>query len=246
MKVTLIHATPSAVELLIFTKNTRLTMKPSGLDEIKAWPEDKKMRELEYMSKTIPSSWEFVDLIFLIEGVTRAFTHQLVRTRTASFAQQTMRVTDVGGFTFSSGPSLKGEALNLYEATMKGINNTYQTLVRMGTMIEDARGILPTNIHTNIVMKINLRNFAELVKKRMSGRVQGEYSEALNGMMAATLYEWPWARLFIVPKAYEAHQELTYYLKKQLGKEMAETNKPANETEAWNAMKYLDLVRQED
>ena len=59
MKVTLIHATPDAEDILIFTKQTRLEMKPELMAEIRSWPYSKKLEELAYMSKTIPSSWEF-------------------------------------------------------------------------------------------------------------------------------------------------------------------------------------------
>jgi thymidylate synthase ThyX len=79
MKVTLINYTHNAMDLLIFTKNTRLTMSPDRLEEIAKWPLERKWNELEYMANTIPSSWEFCDYTFMIEGVTRAFTHQLVR-----------------------------------------------------------------------------------------------------------------------------------------------------------------------
>jgi thymidylate synthase ThyX len=81
VNVTLINYTPDALETLIFTKNTRLRMSATGLDEIREWPEEKKAKELEYMKNTIQSSWEFVDYVFLISDVTRAFTHQLVRHR---------------------------------------------------------------------------------------------------------------------------------------------------------------------
>jgi thymidylate synthase ThyX len=50
---------------------------------------------LDYISKTIRSSWEFVDYTFQITGVTRAFTHQFVRTRTGSYAQQSQRSVDM-------------------------------------------------------------------------------------------------------------------------------------------------------
>ena len=40
MKVSLISYTQDAIEILIFTKNTRLRMAPAGLDEIKSWPEE--------------------------------------------------------------------------------------------------------------------------------------------------------------------------------------------------------------
>ena len=68
MKVTLINHTQDAAELLLFTKSTRLTMSPGLMEEIRAWPQEKKLAELEYMANTIPSSWEMIDYIFLVEG----------------------------------------------------------------------------------------------------------------------------------------------------------------------------------
>ena len=85
MKVKLISYTQDALELLLLTKNTRLANDGLlTLDDIKGWSHDKKMQHIGYMRDTIQSSWEFVDYTFKISGVSRAFTHQLVRTRTAS------------------------------------------------------------------------------------------------------------------------------------------------------------------
>jgi len=70
-----------AADILIFTKSTRLTMAPEGLEQIERLPEETKLKELEQMAKTIPSSWEFVDLTFLFSGVTRACAQQITRTR---------------------------------------------------------------------------------------------------------------------------------------------------------------------
>lgn len=200
MKVNLLSYTLDAMDLLLFTKNTRLTMSPAGLEEIADWNLERKYEELQYMANTIPSSWEFVDYVFMIEGVTRAFTHQLVRTRTASFAQQTMRVLDVSqgpGWNYLAGPSLEGDASTIYKNTMKNIGDAYKLLVENGAKIEDARGILPTNILTNIVMKIDMRNFVELVHKRSSPRVQGEYRDVLEAMKGAVLEVHPWVAIFI-------------------------------------------------
>jgi flavin-dependent thymidylate synthase len=244
-KVTLLYATKDAIDILIFTKNTRLKMGPEGMDTIRSWPREKKMEELKYMSTTIPSSWEFVDLIFCIEGVSRAFTHQLVRTRTASYAQQAMRVVDMTDFDYHVGPSITGTALELYKTEMSQISLTYQNLIMAGAKPEDARGVLPTDILTNICMKINLRNFSDLVKKRMTPRVQDEYAEVLKQMVEEVLKVWPWSLMFIMPRGSEAHKELGYYLKQQLDKEIKETGKPQNETETWKAMKHLDIIRNE-
>ena len=246
MKVSLLYATPGAADILIYTKNTRLNMSPQGLAEIREWAPERKDAELAYMAKTIPSSWEFVDLIFCIEGVTRAFTHQFVRTRTASYAQQTMRVINMGDFDYYTGPTVsEGEAKEEYDHAMESISASYKLLIEAGAKPEDARGILPTNIKTNICVKMNLRTLSDLVRKRSSGRVQGEYAEVLEQFIALTLKEWPWAEPFIVSQAREAQMDLTRYLQRAMAAEMAATGKAQNETEAWNAMKNLDLVIQE-
>ena len=205
MKVTLIDCTGMgavdpedyAANLLIFTKSTRLQMHPGLLEEIKGWAYVKKLSELDYMANTIPSSWEFVDYTFLITGVTRAFTHQLVRTRTASFAQQTMRVLNVEGWEYAAGPTIDRSNKTLYDNCMSTIAHTYDLMIENGAAIEDARGVLPTNILTNIVMKCNHRVLAETLRKRSSPRPQGEYRDALEAMKAALFAVHPWAKLFL-------------------------------------------------
>ena len=100
MKVKLINYTSDAVNLLLFTKNTRLMDDDNALSKIKTWSEEKKQEELDYMLKTIRSSWEFIDYTFNIRDVSRGFTHQFVRTRQASYAQQSQRTVDMEGFTY--------------------------------------------------------------------------------------------------------------------------------------------------
>lgn len=209
MKVTLIDYTgignpdkDHAINVLIFTKSTRLTMAPGLMSEIASWPASKKLEELQYMANTIPSSWEFIDYTFLVEGVTRAFTHQFVRSRQWSFAQQTMRVLDVStgpGWQYGTGPSIEEIELlkSMYDAEMEDIAHSYKELIENGAAIEDARGILPTNILTNIVGKCNMRTFVETVRKRTSPRTQGEYRDVLEAMKQAVRAVHPWIDIFI-------------------------------------------------
>jgi thymidylate synthase (FAD) len=187
-----------AAAVLIFTKSTRLEMKPGLMDEIQDWSYEKMLEELRYMSNTIPSSWEYIHYTFLIEGVTRAFTHQFVRTRTGSYAQQTMRVLNVEGWEYLTGPSIKSVPgrKETYDSTMGVIATDYDELIKDGAAIEDARGILPTNILTNIVASFNMRTMAEMFRKRESLRTQGEYRDVLAAMKAAMLSVHPFLNLF--------------------------------------------------
>lgn len=210
MKVTLVNHTPDAVNLLLFTKATRLNMTPGLMAEIAAWPEEKKMAELEYMAGTIPSSWEFVDYVFLVEAVSRAYTHQQVRTRAASYAQQTMRVLNMGEFDYVYTDANKASefVMNQIHTCLLMIKHSYNRLIELGQEPEDARGILPTNIATNIVCKFNLRTMAELARSRTGGRTQGEYQKAINAMIDAVLAVHPWAEKFFFAKGRDYFAEI--------------------------------------
>ena len=212
MKVNLLEYTPNAEDVLIFTKNTRLQMRGSEYAEIRSWPYSKKLEELAYMADTIPSSWEFVDYIFSIEGVTRAFTHQFVRTRTGSYAQQSMRVTDMSGFDYRLPSSFVGKKetgrYQVYTRCMEMIREEYENLIDLGVPEEDARGVLPTNILTNIVAKFNLRTLSEIVRSRSGGRTQDEYQEVVKKMTDEVLRIHPWAEFFLFPKGRTYFDEL--------------------------------------
>jgi thymidylate synthase ThyX len=205
VKVNLIEYTGSpdqwrAAEVLIWTKRTRIEMSPGGLEEIRAWDQERKLSELKYMAATIPSSWEFVDYTFLISGVTRAFTHQIVRTRTGSYAQQNQSVQKLDNWDYRTGPSIKDKGMqeDLYDNAMASIKLAYKQLVDKGAKVEDARGLLPTNIHSNIVVKWNLRTCCETFRKRASSeRGHGEYHDVIGMMRDRIICVHPWAALFL-------------------------------------------------
>lgn len=66
------------------------------------------LREMQLTKLTTPL--EAVKLHFMIEGVTRAFTHQLVRNRTSAYAQESMRFAVKEDMPVALPPSLRGTA----------------------------------------------------------------------------------------------------------------------------------------
>lgn len=216
MKVSLISTTPNAARLLVFTKQTRLQMSVDGMAKVMAMPEAELLAELTYMANTIPSSWEFVDYVFMVEGVSRAYTHQQVRTRAASYAQQTLRVLDVSkgfDFVYTDRNKQDSKALQVINYAMGVVQDAYAELVRLGQPPEDARGILPTNIATNIVCKFNLRTMAELAKSRTGGRTQGEYQQVINAMCDCVIAEHPWAEKFMFSKGRDLFADVEAFAK---------------------------------
>lgn len=195
MEVNLLSYTPDALDLLLRTKGTRL----KDQRDVATWTDAQKAEHLEYMRDTIKSSWEFVDYTFELKGVSRAFTHQLVRTRTGSYAQEAMRVIDASGFdtvippAVSSNPTLNSE----WGVCMADIDYSYRRLVNLGLPRQDARGVLPTNVATNIITKLNLRTLYNMAELRLCTRTQGEYQDVFRAMRARVIEVHPWAADFI-------------------------------------------------
>lgn len=219
MKVTLLSYTPDAAELLLFTKSTRLNLSPGLMEQIRAWTPEKKAQELSYVAQTIPSSWEFVDFTFLIEGVSRAFTHQFVRTRNGSYAQQTLRVLDASNYDYVLTERNKADPvqMSVISKTNTYIQRAYKTLIDSGVAPEDARGILPTNISTNIIAKFNLRTLSELCKSRTGGRTQQEYQGVVGAMADAVLAVYPWAQEFLFPQGRDKFDAIEAFANEQFG-----------------------------
>lgn len=189
-----------AARLLAFTKATRLNMTPGLLDEMmNAKPWAIVEEELSYMAFTLPSSWEFVSVTFLVSEVSRACAQQITRTRTASYAMQAQRIVDVRDAGYHV-PDLDDEAsFNFHESMQEAISN-YSALRDSGMKPEDAREVLPIGIHCNLVVKHNLRSLVDLVAKRRSLRVQSEYRGVVEEMRSTTVAVWPWAEQFFRDK----------------------------------------------
>jgi thymidylate synthase (FAD) len=238
MKVQLISHTQDAENLLLFTKSTRLELSPGLMEEIRAWPPERKAQELDYMANTIPSSWEFVDYVFLVTGVSRAYTHQQVRTRAASYAQQTMRVVGMGDFEYVWPQRAVDErAAHIIRDTLEHIKDSYRILTtECGVPNEDARGILPTNIATNIVCKFNLRTMSELCRSRTGGRTQGEYQSVVNAMADAVLAVHPWAERFLFPKERNYFAEIEAFAEREYGGDLIKKGQ---------LLKIVDKMRKE-
>ena len=202
MNVELISYTPDALNLLLKTKNTRLT----HTDDPATWSDEKKQEHLDYMRDTIKSSWEFVDYTFQIEWVTRAFTHQLVRTRTGSYAQQAMRVVDAREQPILMPPSIaaREECAILWRTIAALIQEAYGAMIDAGAPAQDARGILPIHVTTSIMAKFNLRTLHDMAKLRMCTRTQGEYQDVFRAMRAEVIKVHPWTEEFIQVQCVES------------------------------------------
>lgn len=133
---------------------------------------------------------EFVHLHFFLEGVDRAFTHQLVRQRTAVYAQESMRFAVKAGMAKEASvpPSLSTAPKSLTEfwhETLQTIEEAYNYLVANGIPAEDARGILPHCTTTRIHYATNLRNLVDHAGNRLCTQAQFVWRLVFAGIVDA-------------------------------------------------------------
>ncbi len=190
MKVKLITYTNDALELLVGTKTTRLRGKdPKDMTEAELYD------AFRYMLDTIRSPFDFVDYIFDIEGVSKNFTHQLVRTRQGAYQQESSRAVEVNEVVRPAAfEHDKNEALfELWEDAVASAEAYYKTLIVTGADLQDARAALPSNMATHIKAKFNLRTLSDMAKVRLCVRTQGEYQDVFRLMREEVLSVHPWA-----------------------------------------------------
>jgi flavin-dependent thymidylate synthase len=207
-----------AARLLAFTKNTRLNMTPDNFTMFMQKTPEELTAELNYMSNTIPSAWEFIDLIFCIQNISRACAQQITRTRNAVFQMQSQRVSDVRKSEAYIPPSIPLEHRTMYTLALSASLSSYGALLDRGISPEDARGVLPLSIHCNLIAKYNFRNWVDLIRARDSLRVQDEYHSVILAMREQVLAALPWVKVFVQPKQAKAI-ELIETVAKELPKE---------------------------
>jgi len=149
-------------------------------------------------ARGLPAPLEWVNFSFYIEGVTRAFTHQLVRQRTATFVQESMRfavkenaemeiVMPEYIARLAEDHPLRVE----WNTTSAYVAASYNRMVNGGVPAEDARGILPTNIATRVHYRTNLRNLIEHAGLRLCSQAQYEWKQVWAEMIKAILAYGP-------------------------------------------------------
>lgn len=108
----------------------------------------------------------------------RGVTHEIVRHRVASYAQESTRYCNYGKDKFDNeltfinpcfwtGDEDKDKK-DIWINTMKNIENQYLELLKIGATPEEARSILPNSLKTEIIITMNLREWRHFFKLRTS------------------------------------------------------------------------------
>lgn len=170
MKVELLSITPDAEKLIEKAGRTAyLSFDKQGKDT-----EKKFIRML--IKKGHHSVLEHAYATFRITGVSRAFTHQLVRHRMCSYTQQSQRYVDESNFNYIEPESIKNnpKAHSIFTEFVDDAKRVYSELQSLGIENEDARFVLPNTVESQIVVTANIREWRHIVEIRGSPEAQWE------------------------------------------------------------------------
>ena len=146
---------------------------------------------------------EHLPLTFLVEDISRACSHQLIRHRIASYSQQSQRYAKVNTEEqwFVIPESVVSCSLNViskYNSLMEDIARFYNEMCSKGIPNEDARMVLPNACFTSIMVSMNARAFAEAATLRTCNRAQWEIRQMFKLMRDSIrdIYPHAWEKCF--------------------------------------------------
>jgi thymidylate synthase (FAD) len=168
------------VELLFITPNAEKLIEEAGRTSYLSYEKQGKNTEKRFIRMLIKkghfSVLEHAYATFRITGVSRAFTHQLVRHRLCSFTQQSQRHVDERNFKYIEPDSIRKnrEAHSIFSNIIRESRETYKKLMNLGIGNEDARFVLPNAVESQIVVSANLRQWRHIIETRGNPDAQWE------------------------------------------------------------------------
>ncbi len=120
----------------------------------------------------------------------RGFTHEMVRHRLASFAQESTRYCNYSKGKFDSQVTFVNTLEELNDIQKEGMRHCwykaeqhYLTLVADGMPAQIAREVLPIGIKAEIVVDANVREWRHIFKQRCSKKAHPRMRELMNPLL---------------------------------------------------------------
>lgn len=197
ISVSLINATPDPLGGLVVLNGIYKGEVIRSLSDPRVTDEARR-QALDDLARTVLSGpMESIQFHFLIEGLTRSITHQMVRSRFSFFAQESLRFAVPEGDWVEEVPlppylaSRKDDdpARLVWDEAISNLAVAYQRLVSNGMPAEEARELLPHAMPTRIHWVMDLRTLLLEAGKR-----------------TCTQAQFPWRIIFAeIAKALRAH-----------------------------------------
>lgn len=139
------------------------------------WEADKRRAE-SIIRNNHSAMLEFADMAVRFT-VDRGVSHELVRHRLCSFAQESTRYCNYSNDTFNGEITVikpcflieNSPSYRVWKETCRAAEDAYFKLLDIGETPERARSVLPTSLKTELIMKANLREWRHFFQLRALG-----------------------------------------------------------------------------
>jgi thymidylate synthase (FAD) len=138
---------------------------------------------------------EHVQITVEVTGVSRAWTHEMVRHRAFKFSQESQRFIDMEDFEVVLPPAFRGDWVleGEVDEAMNGLAEAYRRIVEellsrgktRKQAREAARAILPNATATGIVISGDIRSWIFMLDRRLRPDADAEFQEVAKLMLEA-------------------------------------------------------------
>ena len=164
-----------------------------GSDDARDWE--------EMLRGGLQTALESQVIVFEVSGVSRACTHQIVRTRKAAFHQQSMRASFYG-----SGPEIRmpesvwrapDEVRSAWVHAIEACRRAYVAACEADVSYQDARYVLPEGTTNYIMMEYPLREFINVYAYRGCSMFQWEIVTVMRMAREILVEKYPFLDPYI-------------------------------------------------
>ena len=193
------------VELISWTKDPLMTCAKAASMCYKSEP------TLTLIKGCIKSHHESVlehaSFTFMITGISRSCSHQIVRHRLASYSQESQRYVNVANPEWVLPVAQDTREARVMLQVCDRSLEMYEALENYGCSKDEARCVLPNATPTSLVMTMNIRSLTNFFNERLCSRASKEIREVAQAMKKAiqscpdiSVMEWDVLDKLFVPK----------------------------------------------
>lgn len=122
----------------------------------------------------------FAYATFKIEGISRACSHQLVRSKHLDYLQESQRYVEQVEVSVVVPPNLALDDMLVFDEAIKYAQHSYEILRKLGVKKEDARYVLPNAATTQLYVTGNFQAWKDFINLRSGKEVQWEIREVAH------------------------------------------------------------------
>ncbi|MDR1261874.1 MAG: FAD-dependent thymidylate synthase [Oscillospiraceae bacterium] len=149
----------------------------------------------DFVRRIIKSGHESViehESVSVLVVCDRGVSHEWVRHRIASYSQESTRYCNYGKDKFGGEIAFikprfwneDGEQYRIWLDAMRKAEDAYLALLRLGASPQQARGVLPNSLKTELVVTMNLREWRHFFRLRVDKSAHPQMRELAKPMLA--------------------------------------------------------------